>query len=493
MTIPEDAGKLEQQRQEKLSRIRELGVEPYGNRYDGAEPAEEIKRRFKEDGPTQQAQCAGRIALLRDIGKLIFITLRDRSGTIQIGLSKKLLSEQWQLAKLLELGDLIGAAGQLGTTKTGEITIWADQVTFLSKCLLPPPEKFHGLADVDQRYRQRYVDLWANPDVMERFKKRSAVITTIRQFFESKGFLEVETPMMQAIAGGAAAKPFITHHNSLDMDLFLRISPELFLKRLLVGGMERVFEINRNFRNEGLSRQHNPEFTMIEIYQAYGDYNAMMDLTEEVISLCVEKHCSGERISFGEFTLDFARPWRRAKYADLLKEYGDCDMDDVNAVRAKARQLNLDEADMDDAVVINELFEATVENHLIAPTFVIDYPAALCPLARRKKDDPKLAARFELFVARMELANAYTELNDPAEQYENFLNQLRGQEESLTKMDSDYVTALKYGMPPAGGLGIGIDRLVMVLTGAESIRDVVLFPLLRPAKSSGPSPASKAT
>jgi len=268
LTIPEDAGKLEQQRQEKLSRIRELGVEPYGNRYDGAEPAEEIKRRFKEDGPTQQAQCAGRIALLRDIGKLIFITLRDRSGTIQIGLSKKLLSEQWQLAKLLELGDLIGAAGQLGTTKTGEITIWADQVTFLSKCLLPPPEKFHGLADVDQRYRQRYVDLWANPDVMERFKKRSAVITTIRQFFESKGFLEVETPMMQAIAGGAAAKPFITHHNSLDMDLFLRISPELFLKRLLVGGMERVFEINRNFRNEGLSRQHNPEFTMIEIYQA---------------------------------------------------------------------------------------------------------------------------------------------------------------------------------------------------------------------------------
>jgi len=493
LTIPEDAGKLEQQRQEKLSRIRELGVEPYGNRYDGAEPAEEIKRRFKEDGPTQQAQCAGRIALLRDIGKLIFITLRDRSGTIQIGLSKKLLSEQWQLAKLLELGDLIGAAGQLGTTKTGEITIWADQVTFLSKCLLPPPEKFHGLADVDQRYRQRYVDLWANPDVMERFKKRSAVITTIRQFFESKGFLEVETPMMQAIAGGAAAKPFITHHNSLDMDLFLRISPELFLKRLLVGGMERVFEINRNFRNEGLSRQHNPEFTMIEIYQAYGDYNAMMDLTEEVISLCVEKHCSGERISFGEFTLDFARPWRRAKYADLLKEYGDCDMDDVNAVRAKARQLNLDEADMDDAVVINEVFEATVENHLIAPTFVIDYPAALCPLARRKKDDPKLAARFELFVARMELANAYTELNDPAEQYENFLNQLRGQEESLTKMDSDYVTALKYGMPPAGGLGIGIDRLVMVLTGAESIRDVVLFPLLRPAKSSGPSPASKAT
>ena len=479
MTVPQDVSKLEQQRQEKLSRLKELGIEPYGNRYEGTEPAEGIKARFKEDDPAQQANCAGRIALLRDIGKLIFLTLRDRSGTIQVGLSKKLLGEQWELAKLLDLGDIIGAAGQLGRTKTGEITIWADRLTLLSKCLLPPPEKFHGLADIDQRYRQRYVDLWANPEVMERFKKRSAIITTIRDFLESKDFLEVETPMMQAIAGGAAARPFVTHHNSLDMDLFLRISPELFLKRLLVGGMEKVFEINRNFRNEGLSRRHNPEFTMIEVYQAYGDYNVMMDLTEEVISLCLEKHSSGKQIQFGEFTIDFTRPWRRAKYADLLKEYGGCDIDDIEAVRAKARQLGLDPADMDDAVVVNEVFEATVEDNLIAPTFVIDYPAALCPLARRKKDDPRYACRFELFVARMELANAYTELNDPAEQYENFRKQLRGQEESLTKMDSDYITALKYGMPPAGGLGIGIDRLVMVLTGAETIRDVVLFPLLR--------------
>jgi len=485
LTVPQDVSKLEQQRQEKLSRLKELGIEPYGNRYEGTEPAEEIKARFKEDDPAQQANCAGRIALLRDIGKLIFLTLRDRSGTIQVGLSKKLLGEQWELAKLLDLGDIIGAAGQLGRTKTGEITVWADRLTLLSKCLLPPPEKFHGLADIDQRYRQRYVDLWANPEVMERFKKRSAIITTIRDFLESKDFLEVETPMMQAIAGGAAARPFVTHHNSLDMDLFLRISPELFLKRLLVGGMEKVFEINRNFRNEGLSRRHNPEFTMIEVYQAYGDYNVMMDLTEEVISLCLEKHSSGKQIQFGEFTIDFTRPWRRAKYADLLKEYGGCDIDDVEAVRAKARQLEMDEADMDDAVVVNEVFEATVEDNLIAPTFVIDYPAALCPLARRKKDDPRYACRFELFVARMELANAYTELNDPEVQYENFLTQLRGQEESLTKMDNDYVTALKYGMPPAGGLGIGIDRLVMVLTGAETIRDVVLFPLLRPAKTQG--------
>jgi lysyl-tRNA synthetase class 2 len=479
----DDVSKFEQQRLQKLSLIKELGAEPYGNRYEGAEPAQDVKSGFKDDDSEQRANCAGRIVLLRDIGKLIFITLRDRSGTIQVGLSKNLLPEQWQLAKLLELGDIIGAAGRLGKTKTGEITIWADKVVLLSKCLLHPPEKFHGLADIDQRYRQRYVDLWANPEVMERFKTRSAVITTIREFLTSRGFLEVETPMMQTIAGGAAAKPFITHHNSLDMDLFLRISPELFLKRLLVGGMEKVFEINRNFRNEGLSRQHNPEFTMIEVYQAYADYNVMMDLTEELISLCLDKHGGGKQVRFGELAIDFTRPWRRAKYADLLKEFSGCDIDDVEAVRAKAKQLELDEADMDDAVVVNEVFEKTVEDNLIAPTFVIDYPAALCPLARRKKENPEFAARFELFIARMELANAYTELNDPTVQYENFLTQLRGQEESLTKMDGDYITALKYGMPPAGGLGIGIDRLIMVLTGAESIRDVVLFPLLRPAKT----------
>ncbi|MHC4206601.1 MAG: lysine--tRNA ligase [Planctomycetota bacterium] len=483
MSKAEDVSKFEQQRQEKLSRIKELGTEPYGNRYDGTESAQETKNGFKDDDTEQQANCAGRIVLLRDIGKLIFITLRDRSGTIQVGLSKKLLAGQWQLAKLLELGDIIGASGQLGKTKTGEITIWADQVVLLSKCLLPPPEKFHGLADIDQRYRQRYVDLWANSEVMELFKTRSAIVTTIREFLTSRGFLEVETPMMQTIAGGAAAKPFITHHNSLDMDLFLRISPELFLKRLLVGGMEKVFEINRNFRNEGLSRQHNPEFTMIEVYQAYADYNVMMDLTEEVISLCLERHAGGKQIQFGELTIDFTRPWRRAKYADLLKEYAGCDIDEIKAVRAKARQLELGEAQMDDVVVVNEVFEATVEKNLVNPTFVLDYPAQLCPLTRRKKDDPKYAERFELFIGRMELANAYTELNDPAIQEENFHIQLRGQQETMATMDNDFIAALKYGMPPAGGLGIGIDRLIMVLTGAESIRDVVLFPLLRQAKT----------
>jgi lysyl-tRNA synthetase class 2 len=482
LTNSEDVSKFEQQRQSKLSQIRELGIDPYGGRYDEVESAKDIHGKYREDDQTLQAKAAGRIVLLRDIGKLIFITLRDRSGTIQIGLSKKLLSEQWTLAKLLELGDIIGTSGQLGKTKTGEITIWADNLVLLSKCLLPPPEKFHGLADIDQRYRQRYVDLWANPEVMERFKNRSAIVKTIREFLSSRGFLEVETPMMQTIAGGAAAKPFITHHNTLDLDLFLRIAPELFLKRLLVGGMEKVFEINRNFRNEGLSRQHNPEFTMLELYQAYADYNIMMDLTEQLITLLVEKFCPQTQVQFADMTIDFSGPWRRAAYADLLKEYSGCDIDDMNALRKKAKELEIDEADMDDVVVINEVFEVTVECNLVNPTFVIDYPAELCPLTKRSRKDPKYAERFELYIGKMELANAYTELNDPAVQEENFRLQLRGQEESMATMDRDFVTALKYGMPSAGGLGIGIDRLVMVLTGAASIRDVVLFPLLRPAK-----------
>jgi lysyl-tRNA synthetase class 2 len=459
-----------------------MGLDPYGSRYDNVEPAAAAKARYQDGDESQRARCAGRIVLLRDIGKLIFLTLRDRSGTIQVGLSKSLLTGQWPLAKLLDIGDVIGADGKLGKTKTGEITIWMEEggLTFLSKCLFQPPEKFHGLADVDQRYRQRYVDLWANPEVLDRFRMRSEIVATIRRFLGSKGFLEVETPMMQAIAGGAAAKPFITHHNTLDLDLYLRISPELFLKRLLVGGLERVFEINRNFRNEGLSRHHNPEFTMMELYQAYADYRVMMEITEEIVAACLETLGLSTKVRFGEVEIDLGRPWRRARYADLLQEHSGCAIDDLAAIRAKARALQIEDAGMDDAVVVNEVFEATVEDKLIDPTFVIDYPAILCPLAKRSKTDPRYAERFELFVVGMELANAYTELNDPAVQYENFLHQLRGQDESLTKMDTDYITALKYAMPPAGGLGIGIDRLVMVLTGATTIRDVILFPLLKP-------------
>jgi lysyl-tRNA synthetase class 2 len=477
------ASNIEQAREAKLLAIKQMGIDPYGSRYDCAEPAADTKARYKDGEEGQKAKCAGRIVLLRDIGKLIFITLRDSSGPIQVGLSKSLLDSKWSFIKLLELGDIIGASGGLGKTKTGEITIWADEVVLLSKSLMQPPEKWHGLADIDLRYRQRYVDLWANPDVMGLFRKRSAILRTVREYLTGRGFMEVETPMMQTIAGGAAAKPFITHHNSLDMDLYLRIAPELFLKRLLVGGMEKVFEINRNFRNEGLSTRHNPEFTMLELYQAYADYNIMMDLTEEMICLLVEKYCKENKTQFGEKTIDFARPWKRAKYAELLKEYAGCDIADIGSIRKKAESLKINHKDMDDAVVINEVFEQTVEEHLNNPTFVIDYPAALCPLTKRKKDQPEIAERFEMYIAGMELANAYTELNDPAVQEENFRQQLRGQKETMATMDHDFVTALRYGMPPAGGLGIGIDRLIMILTGATSIRDVVLFPLLKPTKT----------
>jgi len=476
----EGTNRLEQQRQEKLQRLKAMGLDPYGGRFDGSEAAASIKARFVDEAEDQTARCAGRIVLLRDIGKLIFITLRDSSGDIQIGLSKSIIAGQWELAKLLDLGDIIGVDGGLGRTRTGEVTVWAKTLHLLCKSLLQPPEKWHGLADVDARYRQRYVDLWANPEVMHRFQKRIDIIETIRESLIARGFREVETPMMQSIAGGAAARPFITHHNALDIDLFLRIAPELFLKRLLVGGFERVFEINRNFRNEGLSTRHNPEFTMMEVYQAYADYNVMMELTEELITSLIAKHCSATILTFGEMQIDFTRPWRRSAFADLLKEHSGCDIADIPAIRRKAAELGIGQANMDDAVVVQEVFEATVEDKLVNPTFVIDYPSSLCPLTKHRKDDPSYAERFELFIGRMELANAYTELNDPAVQYENFLVQLRGREETEAVMDEDFITAMKYGMPPAGGLGIGIDRLIMLLTGATSIRDVVLFPLLKP-------------
>jgi lysyl-tRNA synthetase class 2 len=487
MTEPQDIGKLEQARRGKLERIKRLGIDPYGARFDNVESTQSVRVRFDEKRAQQKAVCAGRIVLLRDIGKLIFVTLRDSSGTIQLGLSKKLLDRQWELIKLLDLGDIVGAEGQLGLTKTGELTIWVEKLTILAKSLLQPPEKFHGLADIDLRYRRRYVDMWANPECMERFKKRIAAISTIRSFLTARGYCEVETPMMQSIPGGAAAKPFITHHNALDIDLYLRIAPELFLKRLLAAGFEKVFEINRNFRNEGLSPRHNPEFTMMEIYQSYSDYNVMMELTEELICLLVEKHCEGANyiIKFGDNTIDYSRPWKKASYSDLLKEYSGCDIHDISAISKKAKSLGIEEAKKADEIVINELFAATVEKNLINPTFVFDYPARLCPLTKRSKTNPEYAERFELYIGTMEIANAYTELNDPDVQYENFISQLKGageDENTFRSLDEDFMTALKYGMPPAGGLGIGIDRLIMLLTGAASIRDVILFPLLKPEK-----------
>ena len=482
--------KVHEDRLRKLQGIRELGIDPYGGRHDSAEPIESVLARHDADDDAQSADIAGRLVLVRDMGKMMFAHVRDSSGQMQIALRKNALDETaWALAKLLDIGDIVAVSGKLQASRTGEVTVWADELKLLSKSLMPMPEKYHGLQDTETRYRRRYLDLMTNPESMEVFQKRVAIIDHFRDRLRQRGFLEVETPMMQAIYGGAAARPFTTHHNALDADLFLRISPELYLKRLLVGGMEKVFEINRNFRNEGLSTRHNPEFTMMELYQAYADYHVMMEITEELIGTAAEAVCGSASLPYGDGEIDYTRPWRRATYADLLAEHAGVAMDDIPAVRKKARQLGIDEAGLDDAVAINEVFEATVEQHLIQATFVMDYPAALCPLTRRHPENPELALRFELFVAGMELANAYTELNDPAVQEENLRGQIKGEEaETMRVMDEDFILALQHGMPPAGGLGVGIDRAVMLLTNRPSIRDVVLFPMLRQTAAAGAIP-----
>lgn len=480
---------LFQERLGKLSQLSALGHDPFGQRFPDVVSNADIRRRVESLGlaPGQIAEgerlrAAGRLMLRRVMGKLAFLTLRDSTGDMQIALSQSRIEPgAWDLLQLLDLGDIIGADGALGRTKTNEITVWADRLTMLCKCLLPPPEKWHGLQDTDARYRRRHVDLFSNPEVMRTFKARSRVVDAIRSFLAGRGFLEVETPMMQPVYGGAAARPFVTHHNTLDMDLFLRISPELYLKRLLVGGMERVFEINRNFRNEGISTQHNPEFTMLECYQAYGDLTDMMDLVEGMCIACIEVLDGKFRRRFRDFDLDFTPPWPRRTYSDLLEQYAGVSLKDPAAIRRRAAERGIDGARLDDAVVANRLFEAAVEQHLTGPLFVTEYPAPLCPLTRRKKEDPSLALRFEAYVGNMEVANAYTELNDPLVQRETLSSQLAGEgEETMRVMDEDFLNAMECGMPPAGGLGVGIDRLVMLLTDSHSIRDVILFPLQRP-------------
>jgi len=481
--------KVQEDRLRKLNAIRELGIDPYGGRYDTAEAVQDILARYQDDAEGQTADAAGRLILIRKMGKLIFAHIRDESGQMQIALRKNALDEtSWKLAALLDLGDIVAVSGVLQRTKTGEITIWADRLTLLTKGLNPMPEKFHGLVDVKTRYRRRYLDLMTNPETMAMFKKRSAIIEHFRSVLGKRGFIEVETPTLQLTYGGGAAIPFTTHHNALDLDMFLRISPELHLKRLLVGGMQRVFEFSRNFRNEGIDTSHSPEFTMVELYQAYADYEVMMEITEELIATAATGVCGRTKLTYGEMEIDFSPQWPRETYADLLAKHAGLDRSDAAAVRAKARELGIEEANKDDAVVVNEVFEAAVEPALAKldrPVFVKDYPADICPLTRRKADDPRIAERFELFVAGMEIANAYTELNDPAVQEANFRRQLRGEGDgaAMRKMDEDFITALRHGMPPAGGLGIGIDRVVMLLTNTPSIRDVILFPMLRPDRS----------
>ena len=478
------ADRFEKARLEKLDKITALGHDPWGQRFDDHVSIADVRDSVPaESGEAGSAvRLAGRIMLRRKAGKLRFYDIKDQTGRIQLLFSRGDLSEeQWALMSALDLGDLIGIDGITWRTDAGEPSVKVTQLTVLCKSLSQPPEKFHAVKDVETLLRQRYLDLIYNDGVLERMLQRSGIIDSVRQTLRGQKFHEVETPVLHSIAGGAAARPFITHHNTMDMELYLRIALELHLKRLMVGGIERVFEIGRVFRNEGVDATHNPEFTMIEIYQAYGDYRSMMDLTEQIVVDAAQAICGSLVIPWGDETIDFTPPWPRRPYAELFAEHAGCEMTDSAAVEAKAQSLGIETAGKHPDVLVSDVFEETVEDHLQGPVFVVDYPASICPLTKRKQDNPEIAERFELFVKGMELANAYTELNDPCLQEKLFETQLEGlsEEDSMAKIDHDFVKALKVGMPPAGGLGIGIDRLVMLLTNSRSIRDVIFFPLLR--------------
>ncbi|MFZ5829452.1 MAG: lysine--tRNA ligase [Planctomycetota bacterium] len=488
---------LEAARRDKMRRLVELGVDPWGARFDDHQAIGAIRARENEltttpapegsnKGPEvhgPKVRAAGRVILRRPSGKLHWLQVRDWTGTIQVMIGKNQVGEQnWEIAQCLDLGDLVGVDGELMRTRMGELTIAASKLTFLAKSIETPPEKHKGLTDPELRHRMRYLDLVHTDGVLERFLRRTKIVQSIRNTLAGEGFVEVEGPTLHAIAGGAAARPFITHHNALDIQLYLRIALELHLKRLLVGGMERVYELGRVYRNEGISPRHNPEFTMLEAYQAYGDYRSMMDLTEKLIVGAIQASGQGMKLPWGEREIDFTPPFARKTYNELFREHIGVDPLDPAAVAAAARDIGLETAGKHPDVVKSEVFEAKVEDQLMGPVFVMDYPASICPLTKRKAGDPSVAERFELFIQGMEVANAYTELNDPDLQEELFTSQLAGlpEEESMAKMDRDFIRALRQGMPPAGGLGIGIDRLVMLLTNTATIREVILFPLLRP-------------
>jgi lysyl-tRNA synthetase class 2 len=469
---------LIKQRLENLKALKDAGVEPYGGRFDTTSSVEGALKDFKEG---KECVLAGRIMAIRLHGKSAFCDLKDRTGKIQFYVNEKTVgSENFALFKLFDLGDIIGIKGELFKTRTGEMTAKVSAFTLLSKSLRPLPEKWHGLKDVETRYRQRYLDLIANDEVKKVFRSRSRIISEIRNFLDGKGYLEVETPMMQAIPGGAAGKPFKTHHNALDMDLYLRIAPEIYLKKLLVGGLEKVYEINRNFRNEGISPRHNPEFTMLEVYTAYSNCEGTMRLTEELIKHVSEKVLGRMRFSYGGREVDLTR-WEKVSFAQLMKdEFGiepdDSESDWITKIRAKG--INIEGKELSRTQLINivgELVEPKTGSH---PVFVVDIFTELCPLAKTKKENPLLTDRFELYMGGMEVANAYSELNDPIEQKKRFERELEESKEKR-EIDNDFIRSLEHGMPPAGGLGIGIDRLVMILTDSASIRDVILFPQLR--------------
>ncbi len=501
--------RLEAQRRTNREAVRALGLEPYGVRTDGLLTSAQVRALFdeaandeynarsKEPGYADRrpvARAAGRVMLLRDNGKLVWMTLRDESGDVQIAVSQRDCDAPgFGVAKATDLGDVVVADGRVMKTKTGEITVWASAVRPGAKSLLPPPEKHAGLQDVEIRYRRRYVDLWANPETLAVFRLRSGIVSRVRRFMEARGYLEVETPMLQTLAGGAAARPFATHMNALDIPLYLRIAPELYLKRLLVGGFPKVFEVNRNFRNEGLDKQHNPEFTMLEAYHAYGDVETVMELTESLVRDAAAFVAGGTpgALPFGSLNIDYAKPFARVRYADLFEKAYGFSMRDEAKVRTAAEKMFSAEKvrGADHWMLVNELFEEKGEAllHPAKPTFITDYPAAVSPLTRPKRDDPALADRADLFIGGMEIAPHYTELNDPDVQEAKFREQLRGtdaaksaEEQTFRTFDDDFVRALKVGMPPAGGMGLGIDRLVMLLTNQPTIRDVMLFPMMRP-------------
>ncbi len=487
------------QRRANLHELKQLGIDVYPTRFDaqstisaivdahGAASGEELETTHVE------TRVAGRILSIRSFGKANFLVLSDGRARLQVYVRQDSLPPRdFSLFKLLDFGDWVGVEGRLFRTKTKELTVWASQLTFLSKCLLPLPEKWHGLQDVEIRYRQRYLDLIVNPASRQVFEVRSRIVSAIREFLLARGFLEVETPMMQAIAGGALARPFVTHHNALDMPLYMRIAPELYLKRLTVGGIERVFEINRNFRNEGISTQHNPEFTMLEFYWTYADYRDLMSLTETMLGEVARAATGSEQATFGEHAISFAPPYRRlslreaaaaAAAARLGSPVDVALLRDRSSAAGLAGRLGIEvTAGMGPGHIAAAIFEALCEGDLVQPTFVYDFPTDVSPLSKQKADDPDTVERFELYAGGFEVANAFSELNDPVEQRRRFEDQLRsraGGDDEAHAMDEDYVRALEYGLPPAAGEGIGIDRLVMLLTNSPSIRDVILFPLMR--------------
>ncbi|MRI92055.1 lysine--tRNA ligase [Aggregicoccus sp. 17bor-14] len=499
-----DLGSKEQemyaQRLDKAEKWKAAGANPYGNGFRPLHLAADILQRHAADtaeqleaSPPPAYTVAGRIVAMRSFGKAAFIKLRDRSGELQVHVKKDALGEAYELFKLCDLGDFVGAEGVLFRSKTGELTLSATRLTPLTKSLRPLPEKWHGLTDVEVRYRQRYLDMVSNPDVKAVFLKRTKLVRFIREFLDGRDFVEVETPMMHPLVSGAAARPFKTHHNALDIPLFMRIAPELYLKRLVVGGLERVYEINRNFRNEGISTRHNPEFTMLEFYQAYATYEDLMDLTEEMLSGAAQAVTGSSQVQYQGNTLDFAKGWRRIPMVEAIREklpsLTDKDMADADRLRAELLQGVTSESDkraiagMNHGELVAALFEHHVEGTLVNPTFITQFPTAISPLARKNDQNPEVTDRFELYVAGREIANAFSELNDPVDQAGRFQAQLdakqRGQQETMD-YDEDYIRALEHGMPPTAGEGIGIDRLAMLFTDAPSIRDVILFPLLKP-------------